>query len=67
MVPGDSITGWPLPASGVVTREVLPTGGHVGFVAPTAAPGHFWAAERAVDFLRGHLDGGRAAADAPSY
>ncbi len=51
MVPGDSIAHWPLPASAPVTREILPTGGHVGFVAPTAAPGHFWAAERAMAFL----------------
>jgi uncharacterized protein len=58
MVPGDSIAGWRLPASGAVTREVLPTGGHVGFVAPTAAPGGFWAAERAMDFLRAHVGAG---------
>lgn len=51
MVPGDSIDHWPLPGSATVSREILPTGGHVGFVAPTAAPGHFWAAERAMAFL----------------
>jgi predicted alpha/beta-fold hydrolase len=49
MVPGASVARWPLSDS--VTREMLPTGGHVGFVAPTAAPGAFWAAERALDFL----------------
>jgi predicted alpha/beta-fold hydrolase len=54
MVPADSISTWPLPASGAVTREMLPTGGHVGFVGPTAAPGHFWAAERAMRFLGAH-------------
>jgi predicted alpha/beta-fold hydrolase len=29
------------------------TGGHVGFVADTVAPGRFWAAERALAFLAG--------------
>ena len=53
LIPGESVTKWPLPASGVVVREMLPTGGHVGFVAPTDAPGRFWAAERAMAFLRG--------------
>jgi hypothetical protein len=32
---------------------MLPTGGHVGFAAPTDAPGRFWAAERAMAFLNG--------------
>jgi len=49
MVPGESVARWPLAPR--VTREMLPTGGHVGFVAPTAAPGSFWAAERALEFL----------------
>ena len=35
MIPGDSVARWPLPSSGLVRREMLPTGGHVGFVAPT--------------------------------
>ena len=51
LIPGESVTRWPLPASGLVAREMLPTGGHVGFVAPTVAPGRFWAAERAMAFL----------------
>lgn len=51
IVPRDSVVAWTLPASGLVRRELLPTGGHLGFVAPTAAPGHFWAAEHALDFL----------------
>ena len=51
LIPGESVARWPLPASGAVVREMLPTGGHVGFVAPTAAPGRFWAAERALAFL----------------
>jgi predicted alpha/beta-fold hydrolase len=53
MVPGASVSRWPLPASGLVVREMLPTGGHVGFVAPTPAPGRFWAAERAMRWLAG--------------
>jgi len=51
MIPGDSVARWPLPSSGLVRREMLPTGGHVGFVAPTEAPGRFWAAERVMEFL----------------
>ena len=51
MIPGDSVRSVGLPESGVVTREVLPTGGHVGFSARTAAPGRFWAAGRALEFL----------------
>jgi hypothetical protein len=50
MIPWESVARWPLPV-GVVERELLPTGGHVGFVAPTRAPGSFWAAERALAFL----------------
>lgn len=53
MVPAESVTRWALPASGSVRREITPTGGHVGFVAPTAAPGRFWAAERVLEFLGG--------------
>lgn len=51
MIPGESVRRFALPASGVVTREILRTGGHVGFSARTAAPGRFWAAERAMEFL----------------
>jgi predicted alpha/beta-fold hydrolase len=51
LIPGESVSRWPLGESGHVQREMLPTGGHVGFVAPTAAPGRFWAAERAMGFL----------------
>jgi predicted alpha/beta-fold hydrolase len=49
MIPVDSVARWP--RSQAVRLEVLATGGHVGFVAPTAAPGSFWAAERALGFL----------------
>ena len=51
MIPGESVRKFALPESGVVTREILHTGGHVGFSARTAAPGRFWAAERALEFL----------------
>ena len=53
MIPSESVARWPLPSSGLVQREILPTGGHVGFVAPTSAPGRFWAAERVMEFLEG--------------
>jgi predicted alpha/beta-fold hydrolase len=51
LVPAASVARWPLPPSGMVQREITKTGGHVGFVAPTRAPGRFWAAERAMRFL----------------
>jgi hypothetical protein len=51
MVPGASVARWPLPASGVVVREMTPTGGHVGFTGRTEAPGRYWAAERVMRFL----------------
>ncbi len=51
MIPIDSVTRWPLPVDGSVRLESLRTGGHVGFVASTAAPGRFWAAERALAFV----------------
>lgn len=53
MIPCESVARWPLPSSGIVQREILPTGGHVGFVAATSAPGRFWAAERVLEFLEG--------------
>jgi predicted alpha/beta-fold hydrolase len=49
MIPPASITRWA--ASPAVTRELLRTGGHVGFVARSQAPGWFWAPERALAFL----------------
>jgi predicted alpha/beta-fold hydrolase len=49
LIPVESITKFPL--SPTVTREITETGGHVGFVSRTEAPGWFWAAERALDFL----------------
>jgi predicted alpha/beta-fold hydrolase len=48
MIPHDSIRRFV--GEGPVQCEVVPTGGHVGFVGPTTAPGDFWAAERVVAF-----------------
>jgi predicted alpha/beta-fold hydrolase len=60
MIPVDSVARWLVSAS--VTREVPPTGGHVGFVGRSAAPGFFWAAKRALDHLEAHLGDRRPAA-----
>jgi predicted alpha/beta-fold hydrolase len=49
MIPRETLECWPI--SGSVRREITATGGHVGFVAPTLAPGRFWAGERALAFL----------------
>jgi predicted alpha/beta-fold hydrolase len=57
MVPGESVKRYPLPASGLVEREILPTGGHVGFVAPAEAPGRFWAADRVLQWVEGRAVG----------
>jgi uncharacterized protein len=51
MIPQESLTRWPLPLSGKVRREIASTGGHVGFVGRSEAPGFFWAAPRVLDFL----------------
>jgi uncharacterized protein len=57
LVPCSSVARWPLPASGLVVREMPPTGGHVGFVGRTRAPGRFWAAERVMRFFNGIAPG----------
>jgi predicted alpha/beta-fold hydrolase len=51
MIPVSSILGYPLPSSGLARREILKTGGHVGYFARTQAPGRFWAAERLLAFF----------------
>jgi predicted alpha/beta-fold hydrolase len=51
MIPSATVEAWPLSPS--VRREIAPTGGHVGFVSRSRAPGWFWAADRALDFLEG--------------
>lgn len=55
IIPAGSVRQFALPGSGVVTCEFPETGGHVGFVARTRAPGRFWAAERALAFLAGRV------------
>jgi hypothetical protein len=62
MVPSPSVASWPL--SPAVRREITPTGGHVGFVAPSRAPRFFWAPERVLTFLEGALDRGAVARSA---
>jgi predicted alpha/beta-fold hydrolase len=52
MIPSASIERCALSPS--VRLELTATGGHVGFVGPTRAPGWFWAAERAMSFLEQH-------------
>jgi predicted alpha/beta-fold hydrolase len=49
MIPIGTVERWAI--SGSVRREITPTGGHVGFVARASAPGHFWAPDRALDFI----------------
>jgi predicted alpha/beta-fold hydrolase len=49
MIPAESMTCWAL--APVVRREIVPTGGHVGFVGRSQAPGWFWAPQRVLDFL----------------
>jgi predicted alpha/beta-fold hydrolase len=51
LIPIESVARWPLPGSGSVEREITATGGHVGFLAPSRAPGRFWAADRVLAFL----------------
>jgi uncharacterized protein len=51
MIPVASVARWPLSPS--VQREIVATGGHVGFVSRAQAPGWFWAPERAMAFLEG--------------
>jgi predicted alpha/beta-fold hydrolase len=50
MIPIASVKRWPISSS--ITMELTTSGGHVGFVGKTRAPGSFWAAERALDFLQ---------------
>lgn len=51
LIPVSTVNGWPL--SPAVRREITATGGHVGFVGGSGAPGWFWAAERSLRFLEG--------------
>jgi predicted alpha/beta-fold hydrolase len=71
MIPDESVRRFLLPAPGRVRFEIATTGGHVGFVGPTRAPGRLWAAERSLDFLAEHLGEGdrgpSAGAGVPRY
>lgn len=51
LIPADSVTRWALPKGVPVVRELLPTGGHLGFVAESNSLGRFWAADRVLAFL----------------
>ncbi len=55
LVPPSTVTRWALPADGRVRVEVSATGGHVGFLGRSEAPGHFWAADRAMAFAESLL------------
>ncbi len=55
VIPAESVRRFAGPGSPVLTCEFPETGGHVGFVARTRAPGRFWAAERALAFLAGRV------------
>jgi predicted alpha/beta-fold hydrolase len=49
MIPTESVACWALAPA--VRRELAPTGGHVGFVGRSQAPGWFWAPQRVLGFL----------------
>jgi uncharacterized protein len=53
LIPAPSVTGWLISRS--THREIAPTGGHVGFVGRSQAPGWFWAPDRALGFLEGPM------------
>ncbi len=52
LIPADSIRCWPVAPT--VECEITATGGHLGFVARSRAPGWFWAAERMLEFAERH-------------
>lgn len=58
MIPGDSVRRYvDGDGNGRLRAELHATGGHVGFVARSVAPGWFWAAERVLDFCEPRLAG----------
>jgi predicted alpha/beta-fold hydrolase len=63
MVPAASVERWPL--APLVQRELTSTGGHVGYVGRAAAPGFFWAPDRALAFLEGAMPGAPPTAAQP--
>jgi len=56
-IPLRSVDHWP--CAPVVQREISHGAGHVGFVGASEAPRLFWAAERALSFLRQTVPGWR--------
>jgi uncharacterized protein len=54
-IPRASMTKWPRGRS--VSMDLVEGGGHVGFVGPSRAPRHFWAADRALSFFEELLRG----------
>jgi predicted alpha/beta-fold hydrolase len=48
-IPEASMTKWT--RSSAVSMDMVQGGGHVGFVGPSKAPRHFWAAERVMSFF----------------
>jgi predicted alpha/beta-fold hydrolase len=53
LIPVESVRCWPL--SPTVRCEITATGGHLGFVGRSRAPGWFWAAERVMEFVEQHI------------
>lgn len=51
MIPIDSVRRFLPSGNGRLRNDLLQTGGHVGFVSASQAPGFFWAADRALAFL----------------
>lgn len=49
LIPEASMKNWA--RSETVRMEIVASGGHVGFVGRSRAPGHFWAADRFLSFL----------------
>jgi len=57
LVPVEAVSRWPVGAT--ARREVETTGGHVGFVGRSRAPGWFWAADHVLEWASGLVAGPR--------
>jgi predicted alpha/beta-fold hydrolase len=66
LIPIASVLRFASKASDPVVLEVTRSGGHVGFFAPSAAPGRFWAADRVMAFLSPRAATGSGAPAGPS-
>jgi predicted alpha/beta-fold hydrolase len=55
MIPAASLRPFAARVNGNVNFELAETGGHCGFVAPSTAPGSFWAADRVLSFCTKQL------------